>query len=203
MNVSILIATYGDSSWEELAATRALPSAERQEAFEVLVGHDDDATIASVRNELARKAEGEWLCFLDADDELSPGYIAAMERSERPNCLLTPIVQQMLRGRRRRPSFYSEVDIRRGNWLVVGTLVERSLFERVGGFGEYPHGFEDWSLWFKCVTLGAEIVRVPRAVYKQYVNPQSKHRVGWRDRSWQVRTHNQVQRELEAWAAMV
>lgn len=196
--ISICIATYGSDEWEKMALERALPSVSHL-PNEILVGHDPDASIAQVRNELAAKATGDWLCFLDADDELAPNYIPAMERYLRPMRLLTPIVQQIIGGREKRPAFYPEVDLRMGNWLIVGTVVERSLFTKVGGFGDYPHGFEDWSLWFKCVTAGATVVKVKQAVYRQHVNPHSKHRLGWRNRRWQVETHMRVQKELEAW----
>lgn len=75
---SILIGTYGDSRWEQLALERAYPSAQEQGAREVLVAHEPSGTIASVRNNLAARAEGTLLCHLDADDELAPGYLAAM-----------------------------------------------------------------------------------------------------------------------------
>ena len=200
MTVSVIIATYGGDEWEVMARMRALPSAEKQ-AEEVIVGHDPQGTIASVRNELAAQATGEWLVFLDADDELAPGYIAAMEHAAEPNALLTPIVQQFLRGRARsrHPSFYPQVNLAHGNWLVVGTALERELFMRAHGFGDYPHGFEDWSLWAKCAKLGAHVVRVNGAIYRQHVNPRSKHRLGWRDKQWQIDTHQRVQAELEAW----
>lgn len=219
MSVSIIIATYGDRWWEELALERAFPSAHDQGAHEIIVGHDDHLSIGPVRNVLAEKASGDWLCFLDADDELAPGYIEAMEHSifparltnamtvaiedveeaVRKPLLLTPRVQQIIGGRRRPPRFYPEVNLLSGNWLIVGTLIERELFEKVGGFGDYPHGFEDWSLWYKATKLGAEVVRVKDAVYVQHVNPKSKHRMGWRDRKYQVSTHISVQKELEAW----
>jgi glycosyltransferase involved in cell wall biosynthesis len=204
--ISVIIATYGEDHWEELARERALPSAELQ-AEDIVIGHDPDATIAQVRNALAAEAQGNWLCFLDADDELAPGFVTAMERriatttfSRERHALYTPIVQQVVRGRPRNPSFYPEVNLMMGNWLIVGTVVEADLFRQVGGFGEYPHGFEDWSLWFKCVKSGARVFRVQNAVYIQHVNPRSKHRLGWRDRRWQVETHLRVQAELEAWA---
>jgi GT2 family glycosyltransferase len=100
---------------------------------------------------------------------------------------------------RRHFGFYPEVDLLKANWLVVGTLITRDLFLRIGGFSDYPHGFEDWSAWYKATRLGARVVKVPKALYIQHVNPQSKHRQGWRDRRWQVATHQRVERELAAW----
>lgn len=196
--ISILIATYGGDEWAEMAMNRAFLSVAHLDT-EIIVGHDADGTIASARNGLAAKATGDWLCFLDADDELAPGYLEAMERELEPMALLTPIVQKFLRGRGRRSAFYNEVPLSSGNWLVIGTVLERSLFERVGGFGDYPHGFEDWSLWFKCDKVGAHVKKVRGAVYRQHINPQSKHRLGWRDKNYQVSTHLKVQAELEAW----
>src|SRR5262249_49906775 len=114
--------------------------------------------------------------------------------------LFTPIVQTVTGPHRRRvPRFYPEVNLFSGNWLVVGTLVQREIFFQAEGVGEYPHGFEDWALWFKCAKLGAQVRKVKNAIYIQHVNPLSKHRQGWRDRNYQVSTHERVQAELEAW----
>ena len=116
VNVSVIIATYGDETWRDLAMSRAYPSALNQGAHEIVVGHDDEGTIASVRNALAEKAEGTHLLFLDADDELAPGFIQAMFGAMRQDAarrgedgsgwvcsgevLYTPAVQQMRKGRR-------------------------------------------------------------------------------------------------------
>jgi glycosyltransferase involved in cell wall biosynthesis len=191
VSISIIIATYGEETWAQTALTRALPSVEGVDA-EVLIGHDPEATIAGVRNEIASHATGKWLCFLDADDELAPGYIEAMTQAMQRKCLLTPRVQQIINRREHPAKYYPEVNLMSGNWLVVGTLIERSLFKKVGGFGDYPHGF-------KATKLGAEVVRVDDAIYRQHVNPRSKHRMGWRNRRYQVSTHHSVQAELEAW----
>ena len=202
--ISVIIATYGEQSWAELAQERALPSV-REQAEEVIVGHDPKATIAQVRNALAAKARGEHLCFVDADDELAPGYIEAMDHALRRRqhlgkpLLLTPAVRMIKRGRSSPPKFYREVNLLGSNWLVIGTVLERKLFRRAGGFSDYPHGFEDWSLWYKCTRLGAQVVKVRSAICVQYINPDSAHRTGWRDRDQQVKTHKRVQAELEAW----
>ena len=205
MNVSIVISTYGDDEWKDLAMERAYPSALNQDAHEIIVGHDDNATIAQVRNALAEKATGDWLCFLDADDELGERFVPSMRRvyeqrrggKRTPPPLLTPAIQYVQpSGKRQLPRFWPIGDIRTDNFLIVGTLVSTELFMGVGGFSDYPHGFEDWSLWAKCWKAGAEIIQVRRATYIAHINPNSKHRQGFRDRKWQVSMHKQVQREL-------
>jgi glycosyltransferase involved in cell wall biosynthesis len=199
VNVSIVIATYGDEEWPILAHERAYPSCRGQGALEVIFEYQPEGTIATARNAGAHRAQGDWLCFLDADDELAPGFMSAMARAERPRSLLTPSVQRINKQRELRPTFYPEVPLDKANWLIVGTLVEAWMFRRARGFEDYPHGFEDWSLWNKCHKLGAKVIKVPRAVYRQHINPRSKHRLGWRDRRWQVATHQQVEAELAAW----
>lgn len=206
MNVSVLIATYGDPSWQKIAE-RAYLSAFGQGAHDIVLHHDDDGTIASSRNGSAAAASGDWLLFLDADDELASGYIEAMSVAYHKNlmdddALYTPAVRHVKKGRPAAPFFFDRgISLRQDNWLVVGTLVHKDLFFEVGGFGEYPHGFEDFSLWSKCFRAGATVIKVPDAVYVYHHNPQSKHKQGWRNRKWQVETHQRVVRELDEWEA--
>lgn len=207
MNVSVLIATYGDPEWKT-TAERAYLSVLGQDANDIVLHHQDDGTISSSRNAAAEQATGNWLCFLDADDELSPGYLDAMRKSFLANlgddeALYTPAVRHVKKGRPAAPFFFDRgISLRQDNWLVVATLVHKHLFLEVGGFGDYPHGFEDFSLWSKCFRAGATVVKVPEAVYVYHHNPQSKHKQGWRNRKWQVETHQRVVRELDEWEAL-
>ncbi len=183
--ITVVVATYGDQEWADLAHERAVPSVYEQGADGMIPLHRPDGTRATSLNTAATLAMGDWLCFLDADDELAPGYVGAMRRAvERHSgggtVLLTPAAQWIRGGRPAPPGFQKEVPLERGNWLVIGTLIQRSLFNEIGGFHEHPHGLEDWNLWARAVRAGATIVKVPDAVYIAHVNPQSKHRVEFR-----------------------
>jgi glycosyltransferase involved in cell wall biosynthesis len=174
---------------------------------EIIPIHEPDGTISSSRNAAAAYGgDYDWLIYLDADDELAPGYIGAMEaaieRADNARTLFTPAVQTVRQGRTPGPpSFFREVPLRQANWLVIGTVVHRDLFWEVGGFPEAEHGLEDWGLWSKCARVGAEVVKVPDAVYRYWANPQSMHRQMWRDKKAQVAAHRRVAQELDEWEA--
>lgn len=183
MKLSIIIASHGDYKWMNLAIDRAWPSAKAQCAHEVLIGHDPgvNSNRAKIRNRLAAQATGDWLCFLDADDELAPGYADAMAEAERPHALLTPAVSYIENGVGKPPRFWPEIDLRQGNWMVVGTVLPKAMFDWVGGWRHLnatgvTNEYDDWELWIRCVGCGATPVKVPKAVYVAHIAPTSPHR---------------------------
>lgn len=175
LNVSVIIATYGEKRWADLARTRALPSTDGQGPCDILIGHDPDGTISSVRNQLAEKALGDWLCFLDGDDELAPGYLDAMGREREGhdgNFLLTPAISYVVDGRWQNRHFQKQMPLRDGNWLTIGTLIPKALFFEIGGFRNWGL-YEDWDLWARC---GCPIVKVPDALYLAHYSRTSRNR---------------------------
>jgi GT2 family glycosyltransferase len=204
MNVAIIVATYGEDKWAELAHERAWPSANNEALAHshglASIAHYPDLTAATARNTLAAAVPPgiDWLCFLDADDELEPGYLDAMADAlqthrivhapvvearsvfDAPEVLLVPKV------RRVKPFVAESPRVpNRGGWpkvneCVIGTLVSRPLFEQVGGFRDHTDDgtviglYEDWDLWLRCWDAGAELVYT-EAVYREHVNPSGRN----------------------------
>lgn len=191
MNVSILICTYGEKHWQRLAIERALPTAQKQGAHEVRAWHMPGTSLlssplANVRNTAAHEATGDVLCFLDADDELEPGYLDAMRetRSQRDtDALLIPWVRY-IHGRRVDEPVLPGLGrpLIELNRAVIGTLVPRSLFLEVGGFGDEPI-YEDWDLWLRC-SQRLELVDVPKAIYRVHRDQGGRNMQRSEQRRW-------------------
>lgn len=180
--IACLIATYGGNEWLRLAADRALPSAGGQGFDDIVMTHLPDGALHTARNEAADHAKADYIVFLDGDDELHPGFCDAMRAAideaddGRRAQGFTPAVTYVV-GRRRPPArIWPRVDLRDGNWLVIGTVVPRAAFLAVGGFADWPL-YEDWCLWQRLEKhAGVEWVEVPDALYVAHAQPDSRNR---------------------------
>lgn len=182
MNVSVVVATYGGREWAARAIEHAVPSVETEQPFELVVRHYDDLTLAGARNMAAEQATGDWLCFVDADDQLEPGYLDAMRMAYQ--VLYADVVAGLWRPPLLVPSLRlgdavagipawdaSLIDL---NCAVIGTLIHRDVFWLAGGFREWPI-YEDWALWLACVLVGAKMLPVRAAVYAATVRGGSRN----------------------------
>ena len=195
MDVTVCVGTFGSSEWPELARTRAMPSAAEQR---LRVVHHHGRNLADARNSCLRLANSEWVIFLDADDELEPGYAEAMDAATAD--LRAPAVRYVRGGRDERPRIprvaghdhaCSADCLRDGNWLVVGTAVRAELVLHVGGWREWPL-YEDWDLWLRCWMAGATVEAVPDAVYRAHWRADS------RNRAPEMAFKNKIHREIVA-----
>lgn len=194
--ISVVVATFGDRvKWGELAE-RALNSTEVQLHKPASVHYEHGETLAAARNAGAKRAQGEWLCFLDADDCLDAGYLAAMSfvaDTLTVDALLQPATQGFYPDGALdpEPNVIPRRDLQTSNFMVVGTLVRAEQFERVGGFVELPF-LEDWDLWLRCAVDGAIHEAVPDAIYWVGVNPDSRNLIP--DKRAVQSTYNKIRR---------
>jgi glycosyltransferase involved in cell wall biosynthesis len=166
--ISVVVATYGDYDVWGPIAERALAST--KEFDEVIYVHGE--TLASARNAGARKARGERLVFLDADDELAPGFKDLVVEEED---ILQPLtIYRQPDGTETEPHYLLPYgDLYDGNHIVIGAPINRELMLSVGGFDEYPVA-EDWALWLKMRRAGATFGQT-KATYIVNVNHNSRN----------------------------
>lgn len=148
MDVTVIVGTFGNGDWRQLGAL----TAHYHQAIHIHAGD-----LAAARNIGAGQASTEWLVFLDAGDTLTDGYLEAMDVGT--GDLRAPALE--VDGQR---IDVETRDITHLNPCCIGTAVRREMFIEAGGFLAEPI-YEDWSLWLRCVRLGATIEHIPGALY--------------------------------------
>lgn len=166
-----MVGTYGDRSWIDLAESRALPSAAAQGCPVI---HVHGSTLASARNRAIEQATTTWVTVLDADDEVSHGYAAALLRGT-ADIRAPRLVRVTADGRRIPERGLHRRNIEQVNPLPVCSLARRDLILSAGGFAEWPH-WEDWALWLTLVRRGATYEHLTGATYYWHIRPDSRNR---------------------------
>jgi GT2 family glycosyltransferase len=180
VDVTVVVATFGNIEWSRLARHRAIPSAEAL-GVQIVAVHGE--TLHTARNTGLDQVDTPWVVFLDADDQLEAGYLDAMAAGHAD--VRAPAVRYIHRGGRCAPLRIPRVAghghdchggcLPEGNWIVVGAAVRTALVRRVGGWRDFRWS-EDWDLWLRCWLAGGTVQTVPNAVYRAYLRPDSRNR---------------------------
>ena len=188
-DVSIIVATYGNlPEWNELA-DRAVRSAEAQTVKSTEIIRGFGKTLSESRNGAATLATGEWLCFLDADDELDSRYCEAMELAT--GDIRRPATLGIVDGKEDdAPVMIPRRNLMVANYIVIGAWMRRSSFLAAGGFREFPV-LEDWDLFLRLWLAGDQVVDVPDAIYRVHVQPNSRNQ----NQKLHGHVYNQIRRQ--------
>ena len=140
----------------------------------------------AARNTGIGEAAADWLVFLDADDWISPDYLAEMLDARHNDDSIDAVVCHWARvypdGSQGRTERCLDVDAIfpisacACPFAIHACLIRKSLVIEAGGFDEHLRYGEDWHLWQKIARGGAEFVQVDRllALYRIHKAPSAE-----------------------------
>jgi hypothetical protein len=144
----------------------------------LFVSTAENAGPAVARNLGAAHAHADLLYFVDADDELVPGTVAAMRRA----FALDPGLEAasgFMRAFNDENHYWASYDPQPGTIFLensshCGIVIRREVFARTGGYrADMRNHLEDWEFHARLVTTGVRFEIVPLVTYRYRVNKQT------------------------------
>ena len=129
---------------------------------EIKVLHQPNAGVSAARNHAIREAKGTFILPLDADDTISPTYIAHAVEAMKDDVRVVGSKAEYIgakQGEWKLPNYSPELLARR-NMIPITSLFRKADWMRVGGFCEEEIYREDWDFWLSMMELGGKFVRL-------------------------------------------
>jgi glycosyltransferase involved in cell wall biosynthesis len=139
--------------------------------------------LSSARNHGINHATGDFIVFLDSDDQIAPGFLSAASEiissaSEKNNLLvISPFKffadseehhERVIKKKRLRPPLLTRLNFL--NYLLVlssnrfpvsSCIVARKLVDKTGNFDENMRSLEDWDYWIRLISLHPQVRYMP------------------------------------------
>lgn len=132
---------------------------------------DTNSGIAAATNAAAVLATGDYLGFLDNDDELTVDCLLEVTEAIVGEAADLVYSDEDLIGDDgstlsvfRKPPLNRELLLSH-NYITHFVCVEKSLFDRVGGLGSQFDGAQDYDLMLKLVEVSRKVVHLPKVLY--------------------------------------
>jgi glycosyltransferase involved in cell wall biosynthesis len=144
---------------------------------------EENSGVSAARNAAIGIARGDWIAYLDQDDEYYRDYLAQVgQLGQQADVLMFCYDFCYEDGPPRgRPTVWEPQRIRRHLFSIsiscpLGVAHRRQLWEKVGGFNEL-WCIEDWDFWKRMARTGATFAFLSQKSGLYHVRPQSASRV--------------------------
>jgi glycosyltransferase involved in cell wall biosynthesis len=124
---------------------------------------------SAARNAAFRIARGNYVAPLDADDSLSPTYIATCLSALQVDDAFVYTNYRVIGAEHyeERPGGYNLYRLLDRNYLTYAALLRKQAWERSGGYDEAMRlGYEDWEFWLRLGSQGGFGRHVPRSLFQ-------------------------------------
>ena len=160
--------------------------------------HTDNQGLASARNNGIRKAQGEYILPLDADDRIGPTYLEqAMHLLDKDPELGIVYCQARLFGDVATDWLLPEFSLQRillDNIIFCTAFFRRSDWEAVGGFDPaMVYGWEDYDFWLSLLEMNREVFQIKEILFYYRVAADSMVRA--RPRQHKVESFSRIFRK--------
>jgi len=202
MLIDIVIGTFGSKDWEDKNSDLCHSMSTLEGLNNVISVHSD--SLAKARNRGAKMSNADFIVFLDADDFLHEDYLIAMHNAldvSRGPIIFKPMTMGFYESGEAdsAPSLIPNRDIFTSNSCVIGSMVSRYDFIKVGGFKEYPI-LEDWELFLNLIcNANSNIKVVEKAIYCIGVRDGSRNT----DHSLHSKVYSQIVSEYKPFSRTI
>lgn len=170
------------------------------ESEKIRLIRQDNRGPAHARNMGISQARGEFILPLDADDTISPYYMAeAVPLFEcNPNLGIVYCRAQKFgkeTGEWKLPEYTSQ-RMAFDNVIFVSAFFRKSDWCLVGGFPAYTRlGMEDYAFWLRILSLGREVYRINKILFNYRIQDTSRSTIFNNDENKMVETYAAIFRD--------
>ena len=134
--------------------------------------------LAATRNNGLAIAGGEFVAFLDADDEYRPDKIKLQIDAIEPNMVVTCGTVNLyqdgrIKENRKPPRIITNTNhlLYRNTLNGAALLAPKELLTKFGGFDSTLRSCEDFDLWLRLISSGIKVKDIGQPLYIYYSNP--------------------------------